>query len=47
MNKQKALKIAKNRIESVNRFIPENESESKIAAETLEFLIFVKKMLED
>ena len=47
MNKEKALKIAKDRIETLQSFVPTNESEIKIAKETMEFLNFVKEMLED
>lgn len=47
MDKQKALEIAKDRIESLQKFIPANESEKKTAEETLEFLKFVERMLED
>lgn len=46
MDKQKALEIAKNRIESLSRFIPANESEKKTYEETLEFLEYVERMLE-
>ena len=46
MDKQKALEIAKDRIKSLQSFIPLNESENKISKETMEFLIFVKEMLE-
>lgn len=47
MEKQKALEIAKDRIENISKFIPTNESEKKIAEETLDFLKFVEKLLED
>lgn len=47
MNKQKALEIAKDRIENIEKFTPTNENEKKIAEETLEFLKFIKKLLED
>lgn len=47
MNKQRALEIARDRIENLNKFIPTNESEMKIANETLEFLKFIEKILED
>lgn len=47
MNKQRALEIARDRIENLNKFIPTNENEMKIADETLEFLKFIEKILED
>lgn len=47
MNKQKALEIAKDRIENIKKFTPTNENEKKITEETLEFLRFIKKLLED
>lgn len=47
MDKQKALEIAKNRIESLSKFIPTNESEKKTYKETLEFLKYVERMLKD
>lgn len=47
MDKEKALAITKDRINNLRGFIPENESEVKIAKETLEYLEFVKKMLEE
>ena len=47
MDKQKALEITKDRIENLNKFIPTNESESEIANETLEFLKYIEKILED
>lgn len=46
MNKREALEIAKDRIENLKKFVPENKSETQIASETLEFLTFVKEMLE-
>lgn len=47
MNKQKALEIAKDRIENLNKFIPADKSEAIIAEETLEFLKYIEKILED
>ena len=47
MDNQKALEIARDRIGSISKFIPANESEKKTAEETLEFLKFVEKLLED
>lgn len=47
MDKQKVLEIAKDRIESLSRFIPANESEKKAYEETLEFLKYVERILED
>lgn len=47
MNKTEALKIAKDRIESMKQFIPSNPSEAKIAKETTEWLIFIEKLLEE
>ncbi len=47
MDKKKALAITIDRIENLRGFITSNESERKIANETLEYLEFVKKMLED
>lgn len=47
MNKERALEIAKDRIEALQSFVPTNESEVKISKETMEFLIFVKEMLEE
>lgn len=46
MDNQKALEIARDRIESISKFITTNESEKKAAEETLEFLKFVEKLLE-
>lgn len=47
MNKVRALEITNDRIESLNRFIPENESQKKIADETIEYLKFIKTLLEE
>lgn len=47
MDKKKALAITIDRIGHLRGFIPANESERKVADETLEYLEFVKKMLED
>lgn len=46
MDKKKALAITIDRIGNLRGFIPANESERKVAGETLEYLEFVKKMLE-
>lgn len=46
MNKKQAIEFAKDRIEILNKMIPENESESKIQKETLSFLFFVKDYME-
>lgn len=46
MNIEKALVITKDRIESVQLFIPSNLSEVKIKKETEEWLEFIEEMLE-
>ena len=47
MDKKRALEITNDRIESLNNFIPENESQKKTADETMEYLKFVKTLLEE
>lgn len=47
MNKQKALEITQDRIANIKHFVPTNESEQNIAKETLEYLRFIEKILED
>ena len=47
IGKMRALEITNDRIESLNSFIPENESQKKIADETIEYLKFVKTLLEE
>jgi hypothetical protein len=47
INKIKALEITKDRIDSLNYFTPENESEKRILTETLEYLKFIKEILEN
>lgn len=47
MDKKKALEITKDRINNLRHFIPTNKSEQKIAEETLEYLEFIEKLLED
>ena len=47
MDKMRALEITNDRIESLKIFIPENESQKKIADETIEYLKFVKTFLEE
>ena len=47
MNKEKALEITKDRIEKLNSFTPINEIDKVIADETLEYLKYVEKMLEE
>ncbi len=46
MDKQKALKITEDRIDSLKYFTPTNQSEEEIAKETLEYLKFIKDLLE-
>lgn len=46
MDIERAVLITRDRIENLERFIPDNKSESNIAKETLEYLKFVEKMLE-
>lgn len=46
MNIEKALVITKDRIENMKMFTPSNASEVRIAAETLEYLEFIEKLLE-
>ena len=47
MDKKRALAITIDRIGNLRGFIPANESERNVADETLDYLEFVKKMLED
>ena len=47
MDKEKALAITIDRLGNLRSFIPSNESERKIAEETIEYLQFVRKMLEN
>lgn len=47
INKIKALEITKDKIDSLNYFTPENESEKRILTETLEYLEFIKEILEN
>lgn len=47
MDIKKAKEITKDRIESMKKFIPSNESETRIAKETLEYLEFIEKLLEE
>lgn len=46
MNKQKALEFTLDRLNSVERFIPRNESETKIQEQTIEYLQYIKSILE-
>lgn len=46
MDIERAILITRDRIENLRRFIPSNSSEVHIAAETLEYLKFIEKMLE-
>lgn len=46
MDIEKAILITRDRLESLKRFAPSNASEVRIAAETLEYLEFVEKLLE-
>lgn len=46
MNREEALKFAQDRIDGIKRhFTAKNESEKKIAKETIEFLEYVKEVL--
>lgn len=47
MNKEKALEITKDRIYTISKSTYETESKRKIAQETLEYLKFIEKILED
>lgn len=47
MDKEKALKFTIDRIESIRQQSYETESETRIAKETLEYLEFIKDILED
>lgn len=46
MNKEKALEFTNERIENISKTVYDNEMEIKIAKETLEYLIFIKGILE-
>ena len=46
MNKEKALEITRDRLENLHSFTPENESESKIAKETMEYLKYIEDLLK-
>ena len=46
MTKQKALEFTLNRLDCVERFIPRNESETKIQEQTIEYLKYIKSILE-
>ena len=45
MDIKRAIEITNDRLESLEQFIPSNESEQKTAKETKEYLEFVKKVL--
>lgn len=47
MDKEKALLIARDRIENINKSIFYSETEKEIAEETVKFLKFVEKVLEE
>ena len=47
MNIEKALLITKDRIENMKLFIPSNPSEVRIKEETVEWLDFIEKILEE
>lgn len=47
MDIQKALEFTKNRIECLQSFTPSTESERNTALETMEYLEFIKKLLEE
>ena len=47
MNKQRALEFTKDRIYTISKATYETENERKIAQETLEYLVFIEKMLEE
>ena len=47
MNREIALKIAKDRLEKLNMFQPENESEREASIETREFLKYIEHILEN
>ena len=46
MNREEALKIARDRLESLEMFQPETESEKATLIETREFLKYVEHILE-
>lgn len=47
MNKEKALEFTNERIENISKTVYNNPMEREIAKETLEYLKFVKGLLED
>lgn len=47
MDKQKALEFTKERIEGITTAIYETESQRKISKETLGYLKFIEKILEE
>lgn len=47
MDIKKALEITRDRIECLDKFVPTNESEIKTAFETMEYLQFVEKLLNE
>lgn len=47
MDIKKALELTRDRIESMGAFNPSNESEKRIALETMEYLQFVEKLLSE
>ena len=47
MNREEALKIARDRLESLKQFQPENESEKATLIETREFLQYIEHILEN
>jgi hypothetical protein len=47
MNKKQALEFTKDRIEVITRMTYTTESETKIKQETLEYLRFIEKLLEN
>lgn len=46
MNRERALEIARDRLDKLDMFQPENESEVKVLKETKEFLEYVECILE-
>ena len=46
MDRMRALEITKDRIESMKQFTPSNSSEASIAKETMEYLSYIKTILE-
>ena len=47
MNKEKALEFTNERIENISKTVYDNEMERRIAKQTLEYLMFIKDLLED